>query len=140
MKNKADLSLEQLLLLQSEMRHVGKSLALAYFMLIGGHLGVHRFYLRRMISGSIQLGLFLVAVIAYYAFSIVCTFQDGSWSALSMILLVLTITAGLSLFVWIVVDMCLMPRMVREWNESREEEILQRLRNPHNGTEEPSNA
>ncbi|CAG5076213.1 TM2 domain containing protein [Thermobacillus xylanilyticus] len=127
--NKRDLTLEQLLVLQSEMRHAEKSLALAYFMLLGGHLGVHRFYLKRYVSGTIQLILFLAAAFSYFtaaAFSGV----DEEWNAPAIIFLVIMLLTGLALFIWIIVDLFIMPRMVREWNEAREAEIIRKLTGP----------
>jgi hypothetical protein len=124
--NRNDLSLEQLLVLQSEMRHVEKSLALAYFMLLGGHLGVHRFYLKRYASGTIQLILFLVAVLCYFLTPLVYV-GDEDWTGPALILLIIMLAAGLALIVWIIVDLFLIPRMVREWNAARETEIIRRL-------------
>ena len=124
--NRNDLSLEQLLVLQSELRHVEKSLALAYLMLLGGHLGVHRFYLRRFVSGSLQLALFLIATASYFAAAAVSSVSE-EWDALSLALLGVMVLAGLALFVWIIVDLFILPRMVREWNEAREAEIIRKL-------------
>lgn len=121
------MSLEQLILLQSEMRNVEKSLALAYFMLIGGHLGLHRFYLRRFASGAIQLALFLLAIVAYYGSAVIYGFQEEVWTIEATASLIVSLASGLALFVWVIVDMCLLPGMVRAWNAEKEKEILQAL-------------
>ncbi|OUM97217.1 MAG: hypothetical protein A9Z00_01965 [Thermobacillus sp. ZCTH02-B1] len=123
---KHDLTLEQLLVLQSEMRHVEKSLGLAYLLLLGGHLGVHRFYLKRHVSGTIQLILFLIAVMCYFL-AFIMTGDDEDLTAASIFFILIMLLAGLVLFIWIIVDLFLMPRMVREWNEAREAEIIRRL-------------
>jgi hypothetical protein len=125
--NKADLSLEQLILLQSEMRNAEKSLALAYFMLIGGHLGLHRFYLRRFASGAIQLVLFLLAVVAYYGSAVLYGFRDDVWTIEATAALIVSVASGAALFVWVIVDMCLLPGMVKAWNADKEKEIMQAL-------------
>lgn len=124
--NKHNLTLEQLLVLQTEMRHAEKSLGLAYFMLLGGHLGVHRFYLKRYISGTIQLVLFLVAALSYFL-SIAFTGVEENWNAAAIFFLVVMLLTGGALFIWLIVDLFLMSRMVREWNEAREAEIIRRL-------------
>ncbi|TJY39852.1 TM2 domain-containing protein [Cohnella pontilimi] len=124
--NKTDLSLEQLILLQSEMRHAEKSLALAYFMLIGGHLGVHRFYLRRFASGGIQLALFLVATACYFVYGIADA-VDETWRPWHAVPIAFLVLSGLALFIWIIVDMCILPRMVREWNSAKEAEIISQI-------------
>lgn len=121
------MSIEQLILLQSEMRHVEKSAPLAYFMLLGGHLGLHRFYLRRFGTGAVQLALFLIAVLAYYVFAVVLALADDEWTGGVVAAAVVSGAAGLALFVWLVVDMCILNRMVKEWNAQREAEILAQL-------------
>jgi hypothetical protein len=123
--NKADLTIEQLIILQSEMKHAEKSLALAYFMLIGGHLGVHRFYLKRRVSGSLQLAMFVIATVLYYLFAISSSLNKGS--TVSYLLLGLCLVPAVALFIWIIVDMCLLPRIVREWNSEQERQLIERL-------------
>lgn len=124
--DKSHLTLEQLLVLETEMRHVEKSLGLAYFLLLGGHLGVHRFYLKRYVSGTIQLVLFLVATVCYFlAFGINAAAEE--WALAAIFFLVLTFLTGGALMIWIIVDLFLMPRMVKAWNEACEAEIIRRL-------------
>lgn len=124
--SKHNLTLEQLLVLQTEMRHANKSPGLAYFMLLGGHLGVHRFYLKRYISGTIQLILFLVATLSYFlTFAIIGV--DENRNAAAIFFLVVMLLTGGKLFIWVIVDVFLMPRMIREWNEARETEIIRSL-------------
>jgi hypothetical protein len=123
--NKSDLTLEQLIILQSELKHAEKSLALAYFMLIGGHLGVHRFYLKRPVSGSLQLVLFIIATLFYYLFAIATAINEES--TVPYFLLGLCLVSAVTLFIWIIVDMCIIPRYVREWNLEQERQLIERL-------------
>jgi hypothetical protein len=123
--NKSDLTLEQLIILQSELKHAEKSLALAYFMLIGGHLGVHRFYLKRPVSGSLQLALFVIATVFYYLFAIAATLNEES--TVPYFFLGLCLVSAVTLFIWIIVDMCIIPRYVREWNSEQERQLIERL-------------
>ncbi|MFM9278088.1 TM2 domain-containing protein [Paenibacillus jiagnxiensis] len=134
---KDQLTVNEMLILNSAMRDTEKSLALAYLMLIGGHLGVHRFYLKRVATAVVQLVLFILAFIFYIAFSITLEVEGGAFMMLSGILLVLF---GGTLTVWVIVDLFLMPRMVREWNQRAEEDIMAqlyqlRLTNKHQGIE-----
>ncbi|MFB5762577.1 TM2 domain-containing protein [Paenibacillus medicaginis] len=121
---KDQLTVNEMLILSSAMRDTEKSLALAYLMLIGGHLGVHRFYLKRIATAIVQLVLFILTTIFYIVFSIALEFESGPFMMLSGILLVLF---GGALTVWVIVDLCLMPRMVREWNERAEADIMAQL-------------
>jgi hypothetical protein len=123
--NKSDLTLEQLIILQSELKHAEKSLALAYFMLIGGHLGVHRFYLKRPVSGSLQLVLFIIATLFYYLFAIATAINEES--TVPYFFLGLCLVSAVTLFIWIIVDMCIIPRYVREWNLEQERQLIERL-------------
>ncbi len=66
MTSRFDLTEKELLILESELRFTEKSLGLAYFMLLGGHLGLHRFYLGRRITGCIQLILFIISSFLYF--------------------------------------------------------------------------
>jgi TM2 domain-containing membrane protein YozV len=124
MLHKHDLTTEELLLLQSELRHREKSLGLGYLMLLGGHLGLHRFYLGRRVSGAIQLALFLLCVISYVFFSIAVEFTDG---AVLIATGVLALLSFLPLTVWVIVDLFLLPGMVREWNDREERALLERI-------------
>ncbi|ANF95294.1 hypothetical protein AR543_04195 [Paenibacillus bovis] len=111
------------MLLNSELRPREKSLALSYLMLIGGHLGVHRFYLRRTVSAIIQLVLFLLAMAAYFGFAFAAEFNEG----LRLPFLILMLVTGFPLFVWIVIDLFMIPRMVRDLNQQAEHEVLQQI-------------
>ncbi|MFB5269588.1 NINE protein [Paenibacillus enshidis] len=118
------LTVNEMLILNSAMRDTEKSLALAYLMLIGGHLGVHRFYLKRIATALVQLVLFILAFIFYVGFYVAVEFETGPFMMLSGILLVLF---GGALTVWVIVDLFLMPRMVREWNQRAEADIMAQL-------------
>jgi hypothetical protein len=134
---KDQLTVNEMLILNSAMRDTEKSLALAYLMLIGGHLGVHRFYLKRIATAVVQLVLFILAFIFYVVFAVTAEVEGGPFMMLSGILLVLF---GGTLTVWVIVDLFLMPRMVREWNQRAESEIMTqiyqlRLSAKHSGAE-----
>jgi uncharacterized membrane protein (DUF373 family) len=121
---KHDLTTQELMILHSEQRSAEKSLALAYLMLIGGHLGVHRFYLKRTGSAIAQLVLFLVCIAAYIGMSVVAAMREEE---IILPLLVVTVAAAAVLFVWVVVDLFLLPRMIREWNDKVERDILDQI-------------
>lgn len=70
MLNKQDLTLDEMMVFSSEMRASEKSTALAYLMLLGGHLGLHRFYLNKKGTGILQLVLFLLACVFYFGMGI----------------------------------------------------------------------
>lgn len=113
------------MLLNSEMRPREKSLALAYIMLIGGHLGVHRFYLRRTATAVTQLVLFVVALLGYFTLLISSGFDPSS--NVTFVGLTIMCIAGVPLFIWIIIDLFMIPRMVRQLNTQTEQEILQQL-------------
>lgn len=113
------------MLLNSEMRPREKSLALAYLMLIGGHLGVHRFYLRRTATAIVQLILFVVAIIGYVILGVGSEMDE--YGSAPWIGLIIMLIGGLPLFIWILVDLFMIPRMVRQLNTQTEQEILQQL-------------
>lgn len=113
------------MLLNSEMRPREKSLALAYLMLIGGHLGVHRFYLRRIATAIVQLILFFIAAIGYVIL-IVGSDMDAS-DTVAIVGLIVMLIGGLPLLIWIIVDLFMIPRMVRQLNGQAEQDILQQL-------------
>ena len=127
MKTKADLSMEQLFLLRSELGHVEKSVVLAYVMLLGGHLGAHRFYMRRFASGIVQLVLFLTALIAYYAFVITLAVHDDEWSAGATTAIAIAAVAGVAVLIWVIVDACILHRWVKAFNDEKEAEIIQQI-------------
>ncbi len=125
--HKSNLTTNELLILQSELRHVEKSLGLAYLMLLGGHLGLHRFYLKRFATGAIQLALFIIAALGYLA-TIVFSADFETFSPLLLIFAILFFAIpGLALFIWIIVDLFLLGGMVREWNEQAEQRIIAKI-------------
>lgn len=123
MLTRYDLTTGELMVLNSELQHAEKSMALAYLMLLGGHLGVHRFYLKRIGTAVLQLILFIIATISYFVFAVTIEFSEAV-GILSFIAMLLT---GLPLFIWIIVDLFRMPRMVREWNEQVERQIIEEI-------------
>ncbi|MCQ6559196.1 NINE protein [Paenibacillus mendelii] len=124
MLNKQDLSLNELMVLSSEMRSAEKSTAIAYFMLLGGHLGLHRFYLKKKGSGAIQLILFIVATF-FYVFSAVSSALESD--VLTIISMLLFVLPAIALFIWVIVDLFLLQGMIRQYNAVIEQEILQEI-------------
>jgi TM2 domain-containing membrane protein YozV len=78
-----------------------KRLGLAYaLLLLGGLVGAHRFYLRHPTTGAAQLTLLVAGSTLLYVFG------------LGVLLL-------LPLIAWLIVDLVLLPSMVREANAGR---------------------
>ncbi|MGG6313412.1 TM2 domain-containing protein [Paenibacillus macerans] len=129
MVTKNDLTTNELLLLNSEMNKREKSLGLAYLMLLAGHLGVHRFYLKRIGTGVVQLCLFVLAIVFYFAFAIAAGVEsiDSPETAYSLFLLIPVIGFGLALTVWVIVDACLLPGMIRDWNGRLEQSLIAQI-------------
>lgn len=126
---KRDLTTNELLVLNSEMNKQEKSLVLAYLMLLAGHLGVHRFYLKRIASGIIQLVLFLVTFVFYFVFAISAGLESESSpdTFYSMIWLIPLLLSGLGLTIWVIVDACILPGMVKSWNAEVEQRLVNQL-------------
>ncbi|SDW48722.1 NINE protein [Paenibacillus sp. CF384] len=122
MLTKHDLTFNELLLLNSELRDTEKSTSTAYVMLIGGHFGLHRFYLRRIVSGSAQLLLFVAAILFYIGSRV--TAATASTSNYTKLSLVLCVLSELVLLVWNIADLFLLPGMIRSYNEVLKQEIL----------------
>ncbi|WP_138495597.1 NINE protein [Paenibacillus pinistramenti] len=123
--SKQELTTNELLVLSSELRRHEKSLAIAYLMLLGGHLGVHRFYLKRTGTAITQLVLFLGAILLYFGFAVLeVLFPE---SLIPLIPLCLVFLCGGTLAVWMLVDLFLIPHMVREWNERTEHQLMHQL-------------
>lgn len=121
---KNDLTVNELMVLNSSLRSAEKSLALGYLMLIGGHLGIHRFYLKRPGTATVQLVLFLIAVVSYFMTYLMLGVALNTPFIISLVFLCLSAAA---LFIWILVDLFLLPRMIREWNTRVEQEILEEI-------------
>lgn len=135
--NKQMLSTNELLILSSEMNKREKSLPMAFLMLLLGHLGVHRFYLKRYVSGAVQLGLFLLVFISYIGFTVLLGLDSemsvDAYAVPGLLTLGLFIMAALGLTVWVVVDACLLTGMVKRWNAELEQSIIREIiqyRNP----------
>lgn len=124
--NKSDLSLNELMVLNSELRHHEKSAAVAYLLLLGGHLGAHRFYLKKTGTAITQLILFLIAMAAYFGLGFVMEYPYSTEVAIAAMVVLLAVPA-LILLIWIIVDLFLMSRLVREYNQSIEAELLKQL-------------
>ncbi|GJM75181.1 hypothetical protein HMSSN036_73970 [Paenibacillus macerans] len=123
---KNDLSTNELLVLNLEMNKREKSLVLAYLMLLVGHLGVHRFYLKKIATGIVQLCLSVLAFVFYFVFAIAAGIEsvESPDSMGSLVFLIPVVLFGLALTVWVIVDACLLPGMVREWNARLENQLI----------------
>lgn len=135
--SKHDLTTTEMLILNSEMNKREKSLALAYLMLLAGHLGVHRFYLKRIASGVIQLVLFVLTFVFYLAFGISSGLESEASpdTFYSLIFLVPLLLAGLGLTIWVIVDACMLPGMVRSWNQQLEQSLVAQIASHRAGTD-----
>lgn len=121
---KRDLTTNELLILHSELKQHEKSLAIAYLMLLGGHLGIHRFYLRKIGSAVAQLSLTVTLIVLYIAF---CTIVDMGADTLEVVLIILMVMCLAALIVWIIVDLFLIPRMVRSYNMLVEQDVMNQI-------------
>jgi TM2 domain-containing membrane protein YozV len=96
-----------------------KSMVAAYALAVFfGALGVHRLYLGRNRSGYLMLGLWLAGFILAVAAS--AGFQDTDVG------LICDCTAGLmmiSVWIWVVVDLFLIPAMLRTFNADLAEQL-----------------
>ncbi|MBY6047109.1 TM2 domain-containing protein [Vannielia litorea] len=91
-----------------EMRREKKSLAAAYaFLVFGGGVAAHRFYLGRMRSGFVLVSLL--------------------WGGLLLSIAYVGIPLVLAGLVWQVVDLFLIPGMAREHLEDRKPYVARRL-------------
>jgi TM2 domain-containing membrane protein YozV len=117
MLTKHELSLNELMVFSSELRRAEKSAAIAYLMLLGGHLGLHRFYLKRKGTAFVQLFLFISALFFYFMLIFSETFMT----------LILFALPAIALFIWIVVDLFLLPGMIKEFNGIVERDILNHM-------------
>jgi hypothetical protein len=124
---KHDLTVNELLLLQSELRNQSKSLGIGYLMLLGGHLGVHRFYVKRYGSGITQLILFLSATAAYFLAAAIGIALELTEEHIVPFIIIFTVIPAIVLFIWVVVDLFLMPRMIREWNQQVERNTIDQI-------------
>lgn len=126
---KNDLSTNELLVLNLEMNKREKSLVLAYLMLLVGHLGVHRFYLKKIATGIVQLCLSVLAFVFYFVFAIAAGIEsvESPDSMGSLVFLIPVVLFGLALTVWVIVDACLLPGMVREWNARLENQLIAQI-------------
>lgn len=124
MLNKQDLSLNELMVFSSELRRAEKSAAIAYLMLLGGHLGLHRFYLKRKGTAIAQLLLFICAAFFYVVMLLSSSFGSDGLIIISIILFALP---AITLFIWIIVDLFLLPGMIKEFNGMIERDILNQM-------------
>lgn len=126
---KSDLTTTELLVLNSEMNKREKNLGLAYLMLLAGHLGVHRFYLKRIGTGVIQLCLFVLVILFYIVFAISVGVEsvESPDSMYSFFFLIPVILLALALTAWVIVDACMLPGMVRKWNAELEQSLIAQI-------------
>ncbi|AZS17667.1 NINE protein [Paenibacillus lutimineralis] len=128
---KQNLTTNELIVLSSEMRKREKSLVFAYLMLLMGHLGIHRLYLKRTVSGIIQLALFLVMFISYILFIVLVgiddTLADSSLYIPGFIAAGIALVGFIALTIWVIVDACLLPGIVRSWNSNLEQTLIAQI-------------
>ncbi|WP_018750055.1 NINE protein [Paenibacillus sanguinis] len=135
--NKSDLSTTEMMLLNSEMNKREKSLVLAYLMLLAGHLGVHRFYMKRIVSGIIQLCLFVLVLVFYFVFLI--SFEIESYNSPDtmyyLVWMMGLLVTGLGLTIWVIIDACMLPGMVQSWNQRVEQSLIAEIVSHRTGAE-----
>jgi hypothetical protein len=127
MLTKHDLSVNELMVFNSEYKNAEKSAAVAYLMLLGGHLGLHRFYLNRKRSGTVQLLLFITAVFFYFMMGLASEVPGADTSSVLILTIVLFGLPALALFIWVIVDLFLMPGMIKSYNAVIERDILAQI-------------
>ena len=115
-----------------------KSASIAFlFLILGGAFGFHRFYLGRIKSGVLMLLAGLLAVVAYVVgdrlfYGIVSDMlhavvsDPSSVSSLDGLVraLIIMFLPALAVLVWVIVDVFLVSRHVREHNEKITKEIF----------------
>ncbi len=71
--------------------------------------------------------LFLIAALGYIVMVTTSGFGEDEFNAGTIVGLILFFVAGAPLFVWVIVDLFLIPGMVRGLNAQLEHEIIQQL-------------
>lgn len=132
LSSKQDLSTNELIVLSSEMRKREKSLVFAYLMLLMGHLGIHRLYLKRTVSGILQLVLFIVMFISYILFLVLIGMDDSftydtNLYIPGLIFGFIALISFIGLTIWVIVDACLLPGIVRSWNHQLEQTLIAQI-------------
>jgi len=129
--SKQNLTTNELIVLSSEMRKREKSLVFAYLMLLMGHLGIHRLYLKRTVSGIIQLALFIIMFISYIMFIVLVgiddTLVDSNLIIPGFIAMGIALVGFIALTIWVIVDACLLPGIVRSWNYNLEQTLIAQI-------------
>jgi len=93
--------------------------------LLGGVLGLHRFYLRRYRSGLTLWILLLGGFVTIFIGQIVASAISGGAAASGTdsfagnVVIVLSLLPHIAMLVWVVSDLFRIPRMTREENASR---------------------
>ncbi|MDF2670424.1 MAG: hypothetical protein K0R67_2730, partial [Paenibacillus sp.] len=85
--------------------------------------------LRRFGSAIFQLILFILSFVSYVALVFLLDFgyeYEYSSTALVPVLILLFVCGG-ALTIWIIVDLFLIPRMIREWNARVEQDIVNQI-------------
>jgi TM2 domain-containing membrane protein YozV len=103
---KQQLSHQQLAMVQSEMEHKKKSMALAYvFLIFLGTFGAHRFYVGKKGTAITQLVLTLLGYLTLWLFGIGLIFLGIVW-------------------IWVLIDLFLLYGHVNRFNEEIERELI----------------
>ena len=121
--------------IENELAYASKSKIVAYALWFGLFgCGVHRMYMGRVLSGALQLALFLVwfgaMILATFYFALidppVATSAEppfGLWAAAAASVAILVVC-----IVWARIDACLIPGWVRRDTEKKRAEIEARYR------------
>lgn len=105
----ANLTNEERLLVNSELERRGKNIVVAYLLLLFiGTLGIHRFYLGLTGSAITQLVLTI-----------------AGWATVIILIGFLPLAV---VWVWVIVDLFLIPGIIKNDNQKIEQEIIQTLK------------
>lgn len=125
MISKDELTPTERVVLQSEAHLCGRSLGFCYLLALGGHLGIHRFYMKRYKSATLQLLLFVLAATAHMAARVSLQSLNNDILYYGMMVVFFFLFGGLT--VWVLVDLFLLPGMVKCWNERVERDLMAQI-------------
>lgn len=125
MISKDELTPNERTVLQSEAHLCGRSLGFCYLLALGGHLGIHRFYMKRNKSAALQLLLFVLAATAHMAARTSLQEWNNAMLYYGMMAVCVILFGGLT--VWVIVDLFLLPGMVKCWNARVERDLMAQI-------------
>ena len=134
------LTVEQQKYVEKQVKQYGRSIALAYvFYFLFGFWGVHRFYLGKIKTGLLYIALSLMSlilIIASISWDFMQCVAQYTYDARSMCtqpplasptLAVIGLILLLLLFLWLLVDLFLVPAMARQMNKRLYEQYSAKL-------------